>query len=372
MQIEAISALLLAVLPGLASAESSASEAVREIQILGELPERPSPRAKSSLARADEIWNDGYTPELAAALASQWSAPAAATDVAQGSSAGPDMDAIGEAMANPLSYLWLMFTQNDTIWNEGDVLDNLSKDAKAQNSFLINPVMSLQLTENWKAIVRPVIPINSFNTVDNVNLSLISPGGVTGIDRDRETGLGDIILWTAFSKQYTPPVVWGFGPTIMLDTASDDQLGTGKYSAGPMALLFSITDNWILGTVAQHFWSFAGDDDFTVNTGGGPVRVDRPDVNLTDVQYVIRYRLSQKSNIGIAPNIRYNWETDQLNFPIGIGGDTLVMLGPLPVKIGLEGYYYVERDEDFGPEWQLRFLFIPVIPAPEWSRTPLF
>ena len=283
-----------------------------------------------------------------------------------------DLDAIGEAMANPLSYLWLMFTQNDTIWNEGDILDDLDKDAKAQNTFLINPVLSVQLTEQWKTIIRPVIPFNSFNTVDNVTFSVGNTEDPFGVDRERETGLGDIVLWTAFSKQYTPPLVWGFGPTVMMNTATDDQLGSGKWSAGPMGLGMWITDQWILGAVAQHWWSFAGEDGLSVDTSLGRVRVDRPDVNLTDIQPVIRYRLSPKTNIGLAPNWRYNWETDELSLPIGIGADTLVKIGPLPVKIGLEGYYYVQRDDNFGPAWQLRFLFVPVIPAPEWSRKPLF
>jgi hypothetical protein len=230
----------------------------------------------------------------------------------------------------------------------------------------------MQLTEQWKMVLRPVIPINSFETVDNVNLSTTTPGQVTGVDFKRETGIGDIVLWAAFSKQYTPPVIFGFGPTIMLDTASDDFLGTGKNSAGPMALAFRITDKWIMGVVAQHWWSFSGSDDLEVETTSGVVRVERPDVNLTDVQPVIRRRLNAKTNIGMAPNWRYNHETDQLSLPIGIGFDTLVTFGKLPVKLGLEAYYYVEKDDDFGPDFQLRFLFIPVLPAPAWSRSPLF
>lgn len=289
-----------------------------------------------------------------------------------GSAAKQNLDQLGEAMANPLSYLWLLFTQNDTVWWDGDLADELGEDSKVQNTFLINPVLSIQLTEEWKVVFRPVIPINSFETIDGVDVTTNNELSVTGVDFDRETGLGDIVLWGAFSKQYKPPFIFGFGPTIMLNTASDDQLGTGKNAAGPMALAFNITDKWILGTVAQHWWSFSGEDKVTIDTNLGPVRVDRDDVNLTDIQPVIRYRLSPKTNIGAAPNWRYNWETDQLSLPIGIGGDTLINIGKLPVKIGLEAYYYVENDEDFGPEWQVRFLFVPVVPAPEWSRKPLF
>ncbi|MEN8757715.1 MAG: hypothetical protein ABF303_04565 [Desulfobacterales bacterium] len=279
---------------------------------------------------------------------------------------------IAEALANPLSYLWLMFTQNDTKWYDGDLLDRLGEDAKVQNTLLIQPVMSMQLTEEWKTILRPVIPINSFETVGNVDITTGTVPDITGIDFDRETGLGDIILWNAFSNQYKPPFIWGFGPTVMMPTATDDQLGTGKWSAGPMALAFNISEKWILGGVFQHWWSFAGDDDLTINTSLGPATVERPDVNLTDFQYVLRYRVTPETNIGMGPNIQYNWETDELSLPVGMGFDTMIKIGKLPVKIGAEAYYYVAQDDDFGPEWQLRLFFVPVLPSPKWSQKPLF
>jgi hypothetical protein len=289
-----------------------------------------------------------------------------------GSDPSIDTEKLGNAMANPLSYLWMMFAQNDTTWYDGDIADDLGEGSKVQNTTLIMPVLSLQLTTNWKTIIRPVIPINSFETVDNVTISTDNADGVTGVDFDRKTGLGDIVLWTAFSNQYKPPFVYGFGPTVMMNTATHDQLGTGKWSAGPMGLAVSVTEKWIVGGVVQHWWSFAGEDRMTVNTNLGKVRTDRPDVNLSDVQPIIRYRLSPVTNIGMAPNVRYNWETDQLSLPLGGGGDTLVMFGALPVKVGFEAYYYVERDKDFGPVFQFRFLFVPILPAPEWSRTPIF
>ena len=39
---------------------------------------------------------------------------------------------------------------------------------------------------------------------------------------------------------------------------------------------------------------------------------------------IIRYRYSDVTNIGAAPNIQYNWETDELSLPVGIGFDTLI------------------------------------------------
>ena len=82
-----------------------------------------------------------------------------------------------------------------------------------------------------------------------------------------------------------------------------------------------------------------------------------------------RWFVQDQLSVGLAWEWQvFDWETDQLNLPLGIGFDTLIKLGPLPVKVGAEVYYYAERDDDFGPEWQLRLLFVPVLPAPEWSR----
>ena len=275
----------------------------------------------------------------------------------------PSEEEIAEAINNPLSYLYLLWVQNDTMWWSGDLLDKLDEDDKVMNTTLIQPIMPVQLTENWKAIFRPIIPINSFDTISGFDIiEDEQEGPIFDTQFDRETGLGDIILWTAFSNQYKPPNVFGFGPTVMMDTASDDSLGTGKWSAGPMALAFHIGEKWIYGAVAQHWWSFAGDN-------------DRDSVNLTDVQYVLRYRVTPMTNIGFGPNIRINWDADSDNkwsVPVGLGADTLVKLGPLPAKIGFEAYHYVEKPDDFGPEWQIRFLFVPVIPSPKWSQKPLF
>ena len=281
---------------------------------------------------------------------------------------------IAEALANPLSYLWLGFMQNDVINYSGNTIDALGEKNIVNNTTLIMPVLSIQLTEQWKTVIRPVLPINNFRTIDNVNLTTGGgpSGPITGVDFERESGIGDFVLWMALSKQYKPPDIFGFGLTTMFDTASEDQLGTGKNSAGPMVLQFKITEKWILGYIAQHWWSFSGQDTLEIDTSLGPVRVDRADVSLTDIQPVVRYRVSPKTNIGFAPNWRYNHETNQLDLPIGFGMDTLINIGPLPVKVGMEAYDFVESSSDFGPEWQFRLLFIPVFPAPKWAGRALF
>lgn len=290
---------------------------------------------------------------------------AAATETVADEDADGTMTAeeAAELLANPFSNLWFGMVQNDTYWWDGDLTDAFDEGSKVMNTTLLQPVMSLQWSPDWRLIFRPVIPIHSFDTLQGFDIIEDEPDGpILSGDFQRRTGLGDIVLWSAFSPQYKPPLVYGFGPTIMMNTASNDQLGTGKWSAGPMGTVVHITDKWIVGAVAQHWWSFAGD-------------ADRDPVNLTDFQPIMRYRLSTTTNIGMAPNIQYNWTAesgDRLRLPVGLGISTVTTIGKLPMGVGVEAYYYVEKPDSFGPEWGLRVFFTPVLPAPEWSKVPLF
>jgi len=310
--------------------------------------------------------------QLDSPLLAQADAGSSGTASSGGSAKAPEYTQaqISEMINNPLGELWLLYSQNDATWYNGDALDYLGEDKKLFNTTQIQPVMPFQLTENWKWIFRPVIPLAYWDVPE------VSPGPPTNypggtlpvsVDFDRKFELGDIVLWNAFAtnEMAKPPNIFGFGVTTMLDTATDDQFGTGKWSAGPMALAFHVgpPGGWIFGTVAQQWWDFAGDS-------------DRDSVNLTNIQYVGFYRLTADTNIGLgSPNITADWTADSDNtwsVPVGLGFNTMTKIGSLPVKWGLELHYYVEKPDNFGPDWNLRFIFSPVIPSPAFSKKALF
>lgn len=54
------------------------------------------------------------------------------------------------------------------------------------------------------------------------------------------------------------------------------------------------------------------------------------------------------------------------------GFNTMTKIGKLPVKWGLELHYYAIKPDDFGPQWNLRLIFSPVIPKPAFSKRPIF
>lgn len=319
-----------------------------------------------------------YSILMAQATPATADSTASAFDVGAGTAQADDEAAkpqytqaqINEMINNPLGELWMLFMQNDTTLYKGKALDFLGEDDKVFNTTTLMPVMPFQLTEDIKWIFRPVIPLHHWDA-PSVSEGPPSqyPGGTlpASVNFGNQTELGDIVLWNAFAtnEMVKPPNIFGAGVTLMLDTATDDVFGTGKNSAGPLALAFHLGEpgEWIYGTVVQHWWDFAGDD-------------DRNDVNLTNIQYVAFYRLNSETNIGFGgPNITANWEADSGNkwtIPVGLGINTTTKIGPLPVKVGIEVYKYIEKPELFGAEYGLRLIFSPVIPSPAFSKQAIF
>jgi hypothetical protein len=264
----------------------------------------------------------------------------AAAQEAPASGNPDDLAEIGQKLNNPMADLWMLFFQHDTTFWEGDI----TGDHREQHNLKFQPVMPIPLNADWRLVLRPVFQFVSFETPQNVML-----------DFDRDTGLGDTVLLAILTPTNLPPkYVVGFGPSLIFPTASDDALGAEKWAAGPALAALYLGNPWTAGFVTQHWWSYAGED-------------DRSDINLTDLQYILRYRLSPTFQIGMTPNIQYNWEADSddaWTIPVGLGFDHTTRLGKFPVRWGAEVQYYVEQPDAFGPEWGLRFFFIPVIPNP--------
>lgn len=148
--------------------------------------------------------------------------------------------------------------------------------------------------------------------------------------------------------------VWGVGLDLAFPTATEDILGSGKFSAGPSALYAYLGPKWKLGGLLMHYWDYAGED-------------DREDVNLTNFQYFYSYSINETTSIGAGPNIIANWELDgddRFTVPVGIGINRTFQFGKVPVRIGFEAHYSViQPDDTVGAEWDFRFYVIPAAPS---------
>lgn len=240
---------------------------------------------------------------------------------------------LGAAVQNPISSLVSVpfkFT-----------FDNGADNGNA-NVLSINPVIPVTVGD-WNLVSRFIIPLYD------------APGGVAGLPGNsgigspsqsgRTTGLGDI-NYTLFISPVKPVNgwIWGVGPSITADSATDDRLGSGKWSAGLSAVALNQPGWGTYGGLIRHLWSFDGDS-------------SRQDVNQTLLEPFINYNLSNGWYLISDMVITYNWEApsgERLLLPIGGGAGKITKWGNQPVNIRAEAYYNVERP-DSAPEWQVGF-----------------
>ncbi|MCC6682859.1 MAG: hypothetical protein IT445_18330 [Phycisphaeraceae bacterium] len=199
----------------------------------------------------------------------------------------------------------------------------------------IQPVIPFTLDEDWNLITRTIVP-------------LIYQGSFAkGVDS--EFGLGDILQSFFLSpKQPTNGWTWGIGPIFNWPTATDDQLGTGKWGAGPTAVLLKQEKGWTYGALVNHVWSFAGDS-------------DRDEINATFLQPFLSYTFPKATTVGLSTEASYDWASDQWTVPIIPSISQLTRFGKLPVSLGIGGRWYAQSP-DGGPEWGVRFTFTALLP----------
>lgn len=255
-----------------------------------------------------------------------------------------DLDEINRRLENPMTNIWSLTFQENLYLNQGEKVEG----TEVSNVFFFQPFMPFPLTKKYMLIIRPVFPL-----VSQPYQLPNEEGSATG----RETGFGDMQLITAFGPDRQSGLVWGIGPTFKFPTATSPLLGNGKWQAGPSALLIYIKKPWTYGLIFQHWSSFAGDP-------------DRPDVNVTDIQYIFRRSFPGAWSLGMGPNITINWEAEEgnrLTFPIGLGITKTVRWG-IPFKLRIEPQYSIIKPEDYGTEWNIRIQIAPVINRPLKSR----
>ena len=77
---------------------------------------------------------------------------------------------------------------------------------------------------------------------------------------DDETGLGDIQYQGFLSPKDSGGIIWGAGPVVNVPSATDDFLGSEKWSAGAGVVVLTIQGPWVIGGLVNNIWSFAGSD----------------------------------------------------------------------------------------------------------------
>lgn len=204
----------------------------------------------------------------------------------------------------------------------------------------IQPVIPFSLSDRWNVITRTIAPL--IYVPSSVEGLEVLPRGIGG--DDTKFGLGDV-NFTAFVSPARPgKLVWGVGPTLTAPTATDDLVGSEKWSAGPSVVLLAQPQPWTLGVLARQLWSFAGDD-------------GRQDVEQLLVQPFVNYNLRKGWYLVSAPVVTANWNAggdDRWIVPVGGGVGRLFRAGKLPLNVSGHAYYNLESPT-LGPDWAFRF-----------------
>ncbi len=199
----------------------------------------------------------------------------------------------------------------------------------------LKPSMPSDLSEEWILINRLDVPF------------LYQPGRVPG-EKD-SLGLGDTTYESFLGPSSERTVYWGIGPAFQIPTATDNQIGTRKWSAGLSGTGSMVKGPAVAGVRANHLWSFAGKN-------------DRPDVNRSTIEYFAYCNLGDGWWLGTSPVNTADWEAEQSEvwtIPIGGGLGKTTMKGRMPIQYSVEAYHYLESPAhaaDWSAVFKVQFL----------------
>jgi len=222
---------------------------------------------------------------------------------------------------NPLANITAVNLQNYYIGE----LTGTDKDANQAWLRVAQPV-ALGDT-NW--LVRASLPLNTFPT---------PPSGST------ETGLGDLGLFAAYLLDTgNPDVSFGIGPQLTIPTATDDALGSEKWSAGLANILFNgNSKQFQYGYLLTWQHSFAGEE-------------SRADVNFGAFQPFAFYQLGDGVYLRAAPIWTYNFTNDNYSVPLGVGIGKVMKKDNTVYNFFVEPQFSVADRGAGQPKWQVYF-----------------
>jgi hypothetical protein len=159
---------------------------------------------------------------------------------------------------------------------------------------------------------------------------------------DHETGLGDFNAFAAYLIDVgNPAISFGVGPLINVPTATDDVLGSGKWSLGLANIAYVATNPKLAyGYLLTWQASVAGDD-------------DRADVNIAAFQPLVFGQFGGGTYWRSTGVMNYDFESDGYNVPIGIGIGQVWRSGKTVYNLFVEPQWSVASDGVGWAEWQV-------------------
>ena len=235
-------------------------------------------------------------------------------------------EALAKQAQNPIASLISLPIQ----WNSvpGSQWAPRAADPTAQrnrslNVWNVQPVVPFPLNDNFTLISRTILPV--------IQRPLAGDTDVIGI--------GDINPSLFLVPRSRGHIQVGFGPTLVIPSATDVRLSSQRWSAGPAAVAVYTHGPLVAGMLINNIWSFAGD--------GGR------DVNAMLIQPFINYNLSAGWYLITSPIITADWNAANgkgWTVPLGGGIGRIFRIGTQPFNTSLQAFWNAVSPEVFGEQ----------------------
>jgi len=239
---------------------------------------------------------------------------------------------LAKELANPIADLISVEIEANY---DGDIGDD-SDVSGSQWITNVQPTIPFSISENWNVISITTAPIITQEDISS--------------DGAEESGIGDILKRFFFSpkKPTSYGLIWGAGPVLLLNTASNDALGSNKWSAGPTAAALIQKGPWTIGMRAEHIWSFAGNN-------------SSPGVSATSMGPFVSYITKSETTFTVNTDSTYDWKAENWSAPIHFKVEQLLKVGSQMIQVGGGLRYWAASPSDgpegFGASLSLIFLF---------------
>ena len=196
----------------------------------------------------------------------------------------------------------------------------------------------------FQTIVRYARPFSIGDTTWLFRGSVPFRNFPTPPDGEKEFGLGDADAFAALLIDTGDPALsFGIGPQFTFPTATDEDLGSEKWSAGLTNVLFDGRSRvFQYGYLLTYQHSFAGEG-------------SRDDFNVGALQPFAFYQLGEGWYLRSAPIWTYNFENDTYGVPVGAGVGKVITRGNTVLNFFVEPQVSVADDGPGFPEWQIFF-----------------
>lgn len=260
---------------------------------------------------------------------------------------------MGAKLADPLSDLWsLQLNFQGPTFFDGDVNTG---SPEVGGSLIAQPVMPIPMygsgEDQWRLIVRPVIPIFFSQPIPTGPGRLQSRGG-----------LGDLALqmvlalpasFTGLPKQLN----LGAGAGLGFPTSTINDLSSRQFTAGPAVAVGWKTKFFTSVLFPAYFFGYADRSDRKSGTDN---------VSQLSFLYSLIFNLPNAWQIGMNPTISYDNTAsagDRWNVPVGLFGSKTIKFGGTPINIRMGLEYSVVSQDTFGKRANFRFQITPVVPS---------